>query len=91
MFHTCMHIGHTIKVISFRDIFTKEIFMESSKKLVCSLFARLAYQEAFEVQTWSKNVQRIEGDCLMDGYLSTLPEEVYIDLTQNKLTELAGL
>ena len=76
-----MHIGHTIKAISFQDIFTKEIFMESSKKLVCSSFARLPYQEALEVQTWAEDVQRVEGDCLVDGYASSLSEEAYIDLT----------
>ena len=27
----------------------------------------------------------------MDGYVSSLPEEVHMDLEQNKLTELAGL
>ena len=27
----------------------------------------------------------------MDGYVSSLPEEVHVDLEQNKLTELAGL
>ena len=27
----------------------------------------------------------------MDGYVSSLPEEAYVDLTQNKLTKLADL
>ena len=27
----------------------------------------------------------------MDGYVSSLPEEVHVDLAQNKLIELAGL
>ena len=27
----------------------------------------------------------------MDGYVSSLPEKVYVDLAQNKLTELADL
>ena len=27
----------------------------------------------------------------MDGYVSSLPKEVHVDLVQNKLTELAGL
>ena len=27
----------------------------------------------------------------MDGYVSSFPEEVHVDLAQNKLTELAGL
>ena len=65
--------------------------MESSKKLVCSSSARLPYQEALEVQTWSEDVQMVEGDCLIDVYVSLIPEEMHIDLTQNKLTELASM
>ena len=65
--------------------------MESPKKLVCSSSTRLPYQEALKVQEWSEDVQRAEGNCLMDGYMSSLPKEVYVDLEQNKLTELAGL
>ena len=65
--------------------------MESPKKLVCSSSTRLPYQEAIEIQEWSKNIHRAEGNCLMDGYMSSLPEEVHVDLGQNKLTELASL
>ena len=65
--------------------------MESPKKLVYSSLARLPYQEALTVQAWSEDIQRAEGNCLMDGYVSSLPEEVHVDLAQNKLTELAGL
>ena len=65
--------------------------MESPKKLVCSSSTRLPYQEALKVQVWSKDVQRAEGNCLMDGYVSSLPGEVYVNLAQNKLTELADL
>ena len=65
--------------------------MESPKKLVCSSSARLPYQEAIEVREWSKNIQRAEGNCLIDGYVSSLPEEVHVNLEQNKLTELASL
>ena len=54
--------------------------MESSKKLVCSSSTRLPYQEVVEVQAWSKKVQRVEGNCLVDGYVLSLPEEVYVDL-----------
>ena len=75
-----MRIGHTIKAISFRDIFTKELFMESSKKLTCLSSTRLPYQEALEVQVWSEDVQRVEGNYLVDGYVSSLPEEVHVDL-----------
>ena len=65
--------------------------MESPKKLVCSSSARLPYQEAIEVREWSENIQRAEGNCLMDGYVSSLPEEVHVNLEQNKLAELASL
>ena len=65
--------------------------MKSLKKLVCSSSARLPYQKALKVQAWSEDIQRAKGNCLMDGYVSSLPEEVYVDLTQNKLTELADL
>ena len=65
--------------------------MKSPKKLVYLLSARLPYQEALKVQAWSEEVQRIKGNCLIDGYVSSLPEEVHVDLTQNKLTKLAGL
>ena len=64
--------------------------MQSPKKL-CSSSARLPYQEALKVQAWSEDMQRVEGNCLMDGYVSSLPGEVYVDLAQNKLTELAYL
>ena len=65
--------------------------MESPKKLVCSSSARLPYQKALKVQEWLKDTQRAEGNCLMDGYVSSLPEEVHVNLEQNKLTELASL
>ena len=36
-------------------------------------------------------MQRVEGNCLVDGYVFLLPEKVHMDLAQNKLIELAGL
>ena len=33
----------------------------------------------------------MEGNCLSDGYVSSLPKEVRVDLSQNKLTKLVGL
>ena len=65
--------------------------MEYPKKLMCSSSARLPYQEALKVHAWSEDIQRVEGNCLIDGYVSSLSEEVHMDLSQNKLTELAGL
>ena len=70
---------------------TKKFFIESSKKLVCLSLTRLPYYKALEVQACSEDMQGVEGNCLVDGYVSSLPEEVHVDLTQNKLTELAGL
>ena len=65
--------------------------MESSKKLVCSSSAMLPNQEALEVQAWSEDMQRVEGNCLADGNVSSLPEGVHMNLAQNKLTELVGM
>ena len=65
--------------------------MESLKKLVCSSSARLPYQEALKVQAWSEDIQRAKRNCLMDGYVSSLPEKMHVDLAQNKLIELASL
>ena len=65
--------------------------MESLKKLVCLSSTRLPYQEALKVQAWSEDIQSVEGNCLMDGYMSSLPERIHVDLSQNKLTELASL
>ena len=36
-------------------------------------------------------MKRAEGNCLVDGYVSSLPKEVHIDLAHNRLTELVGL
>ena len=65
--------------------------MESLRKLVCSSSARLPYQEALKVQAWSEDIQRMEENCLIDGYLFSLPKKVHVDFSQNKLTELVGL
>ena len=54
--------------------------MEFSKKLVCLSSVRLPYKEALKVQAWSEDVQRVEKNCLVDGYVSLLPKEVHIDL-----------
>ena len=55
--------------------------MESSKKLVCSSSTRLPYQEALKVQAWLEDIQRVEGNYLIDGYVSSLPEEVHVDFS----------
>ena len=65
--------------------------MESSRKVVYSSPARLPYQEAVEVQEWLEEVQRVEENCLVACYVSSLLEGVHVNLTQNELIELAGL
>ena len=62
--------------------------MKSPKKLMCSSSARLPYQESLKVQAWSKDIQRAEGNCLIDGYVSSLLEGIHVDFSQNKLTGL---
>ena len=54
------------------------------------IIGKVTYQEALKVQAWSKDIQRAEGNCLIDGYMSSLLEGVHVDLSQNKLTELTG-
>ena len=55
--------------------------MESLKKLVCSSSVRLPYQKALKVQAWSEDIQRMEGNCLIDGYVSSFLEEIHVDLS----------
>ena len=65
--------------------------MVSPKKLVCSSSAKLPYQKALKVQAWLEDIQRVEGNYLIDGYVSSLQERIHVDLSQKKLIELAGL
>ena len=65
--------------------------MESLKKLVCSSSARLPYQKALKVQAWLEDMQRVEGNCLIDGYVSSLSKKVHADISLNKFTELVCL
>ena len=65
--------------------------MESTEKLIYSSSVRLLCLEAVKVQAWSENMQKMKGDCLADGYVLSLPEEVHVELKQNDLTELAKL
>ena len=65
--------------------------MESTKKLICSSSVRLPCLEAVKVQAWSESMQKTKGDCLADGYVSSLPEEVHVELKQNDLTEFEKL
>ena len=36
-------------------------------------------------------MQKAKGNCLVDGYVSFLPERVHVDLKQNKFTELTDI
>ena len=65
--------------------------MESMEKLVCSSSIRLPCQEAVKVQAWSENMQKMKGNCLTDGFVSFLSDEVHVILTQNKLVELVDI
>ena len=65
--------------------------MESMKKLVCSSSPRLPCQIALDVQAWSKNMQKVKENCLVDGFVSSLTKGVHVNLTQNKLTKLADI
>ena len=64
--------------------------MESTKKQICSS-VRLQCLEAVKVQAWSESMQKMRGDCLAEGYVSSLPKEVHVKPKQNDLTELAKL
>ena len=65
--------------------------MESTNKLVYSSSVRLSCQKVVKVQTWSESMQKMKGDCLADGYVSSLSEEVHVELKQNDLTELESI
>ena len=69
----------------------RRIFIESTEKLVYSSLVKLPCQEAVKVEAWSKSMQKMKEDCLADGYVSSLSEEVHVELKQNDLKELAKL
>ena len=48
----------------------------------------LPCQSFVEVQDWSEKAQREKGDYMVEVYMTSLPEEIYIDLTHNSLAEL---
>ena len=62
-----------------------------SERLVCSSSARLPCESYPDALRWSEQIHHSQGDCLMLGYMSSLPEESYMDLTQNSLSDLAIL
>ena len=59
--------------------------------LVCSSSARLLYESYLDTLNWFERIHQSQGDCLISGYVSSLPKEPYTDLTQNRLSDLAAL
>ena len=62
-----------------------------SERLVCSSLARLPCESYSDALRWSEQIHHSQGDCLILGYMSSLPEEPYTDFTQNSLSDLATL
>ena len=62
-----------------------------SERPVCSSSAKLSCESYPDALTWSEQIHHSQGDCLIPGYGSSLPEEPYTDLTQNSLSDLAIL
>ncbi|XP_022716541.1 uncharacterized protein LOC111275424 [Durio zibethinus] len=44
-----------------------------------------------EVKSHSEGIQRKEGDCLVEGYISVLLQSVHVDLSQNNISELEAI
>ena len=59
--------------------------------LVCSFSARLSCESYRDTLKWSEQIHQSQGDCLIPSYVSSLSEEPYIDLTQNRLSDLVIL
>ena len=62
-----------------------------SKRLVCSSSARLPCESYPNTLRWSEQIHQSQGDCLILGYMSSLLEEPYTDLIQNRLSNLTIL
>ena len=65
--------------------------MDSTKCRICSSSARCPCDSYSSTQSWSEQVHKSQGDCLTRGYVSSLPEEPYMDFTQNRLSDLATM
>ena len=61
------------------------------ERLVCSSSTRLPCESYPDALRWSEQIHHSQGDCLISGYMSSLPEEPYMDLIQNSLSDLAIL
>ena len=62
-----------------------------SERLVCSSLAKLPCESYPDTLSWSRQIHQSQGDCLILGYISSLPEEPYTDRTQNRMFDLATL
>ena len=61
------------------------------ERLVCSSSIRLPCESYPDALRWSEQIHHSQGDCLIPGYMSSLSEEPYTDLTQNSLSDLVIL
>ena len=62
-----------------------------SECLVCSSSSRIPCESYPDALRWFEQIHHSQGDCLIPGYMSSLLEEPYTDLTQNSLSDLATL
>ena len=65
--------------------------MDSTECRICSSSARIPCDSYPSTQRWSKQIHKSQGDCLTIDHVLSLPEEPYIDLTQNCSSDLATL
>ena len=61
------------------------------KRPVCSSSAKLPCKSYPDTLRWSEQIHQSQGNYLILGHVSSLPEEPYTDLTQNRLSDLATL
>ena len=62
-----------------------------SKRQICSSSANLHCESYPDALRWSEQTHHSQGDCLIPGYMPSLPEEPYTNLTQNNLSDMAIL
>ena len=72
-------------------VFVREIVMDSVECQVCSSSARFPCDSYLSTKSWSEQIHKSQGDYLTMDYVSSFPEELYTDLTQNFLSDLATL
>ena len=62
-----------------------------SECLVYSSSVRLFCKSYMDTLSWSERIHQSQSNCLIPGYVSSVLEEPYTDLTQNHLSDLATL